>query len=122
MSKRAAYAALVARGCLCRTAQVVSCPVHPDPRDNRGLRAYFEAGQPGGFPMVASCAICGTEGLLYPNVELDDPARSGEFRPTLICPRHSVPSHERALRADADQFGYELNEQRVFAQIGREAA
>jgi hypothetical protein len=108
------FATLVQRGCLCGSKRPADCPLH-GPRDNRGLLAFFKAGQPGGFPMAARCALCGDDGLLYPNVEIDDPRRSGEFRPTLICPRCSRPSSEQALRTDAEAFGYLLNDRCVFS-------
>jgi hypothetical protein len=108
------YAELVERGCLCGSDRPADCTVH-GPRDLRGIAAFFKAGMPGGFPMEANCAICGAPGLLYPNIELDDPKRSGENRRTLVCPECSGPAAETALRADAQQFGYRLNERRVFA-------
>lgn len=113
------YAKLVERGCLCGSEDPAGCPLH-EPRDNRGLRAFYEAGMPLGFPMDAWCAICGSEGLMYPNINIDDPGRNADpqhdsFGPTLACPRCSVPAVERALVADASQFGYELNDKRVFA-------
>lgn len=113
MSNRAAkLEALRAKGCVCGLGD--RCPVHSEPSDNRGLRAWFEAGMPLGFPMEATCSVCGAAGLLYPNVEIDDPNRSGEYHPTLICPCCSKPPSERALREDAEQFGYELRPVSVF--------
>ena len=93
---------------------MADCPLHVESSDNRGIAAWFKAGMPSGFPVVARCLLCGTDGLLYPNVELDDPNGSGEFQPTLICPRCSAPAAERSLRAEAEAFGYELNDQSVF--------
>lgn len=62
-----------------------------------------------------TCSECGHNGcLLYPNIEIDDPKRSGEFRRTLICPRCSTPGAEAALVADALAFGHQLNDLRVF--------
>jgi hypothetical protein len=107
------YPELVARGCLCGTEQSAECPIH-GVGDNRGIAAWFKAGMPQGFPLAATCALCGASGLMYPNVELDDPARSGGYRPTLVCPRCSTPATERALVRDAESFGYELNPARVF--------
>lgn len=116
MTATEVYAKLVERGCLCGTDRVADCQIHVG-NDLRGIGAYFKAGQPNGFPMVARCSICRDEGLLYPNVEIDDPKRSGEFRPTLICPRCSRPSHEDELRADAERFGYLLNERSIFDRL-----
>lgn len=114
MSAIAAYARLVEDGCLCGTDQCADCPLH-DAHDLRGLAAFFKAGMPSAFPMPAYCAICRAPGLLYPNIELDDPKRSGEDRPTLVCPRCSKPAAESHLVADAQQFGHQLNDNRVFA-------
>jgi hypothetical protein len=112
----ATYAELVERGCLCGSDSPQDCSLH-GPRDNRGLAAYFKAGMPRGFPLVATCTLCGDEGLLYPSVELDcGDVPAGEAPgPTLICPRCSRPTLERALRAGAESFGYELNARTVFA-------
>jgi hypothetical protein len=109
-----AWQALIERGCLCSGDTPHACALH-GPRDNRGIAAWFKAGMPAGFPMKARCAICrNSDCLLYPNVELDDPQRSGQSRPTLVCPTCSVPVVERALVADAEQFGYALNSRRIF--------
>lgn len=55
------YAQLVAKGCTCGTHSD-KCPLHP-PRDNRGLKAWLEAGQPGGFPIESiNCAVCSLGG------------------------------------------------------------
>jgi hypothetical protein len=124
VSKRAAYDALVEQGCLCGTDEVARCPIHTEPRDYRGIRAFFAAGMPNGFPMQSTCSICRSEGLMYPSVELDRgevPAGRAPG-PTLICPNCSVPVLEERLVAQCEAAGYELNEQRVFVQIGREAA
>lgn len=122
MSRMDAYARLVERGCLCGTDAPADCTLH-GPGDNRGIAAYFAAGQPRGFPLVARCSVCGAGGLLYPNIDIDDPKRDGAFRPTLVCPGCSVPAGERALRADAENFGYVLNERLVFpAPLGEVAA
>jgi hypothetical protein len=109
------HAELLARGCTCGDENVVKCPLHAS-GDNRGIRAWFEAGMPLGFPSPCRCMVCGADGLLYPNVELDDPKRSGGYRPTVVCPRCSTPAVERWLRMDAEEFGYELNGSRVFGQ------
>lgn len=119
-----AYARLLERGCLCGGDDPASCPVHPEPGDNRGIAAYFKAGLPNGFPMVATCSICRAEGLMYPSVELDrGEVPAGEAPgPTLICPRCSRPAHETRLRADAEQFGYDLNGETVFGGAGTAVA
>lgn len=120
MSAIAKWEDLVARGCLCGTDdRAHECPLHTKPGDNRGIGAWFKAGMPLGFPMVdCTCSVCGTSGcLIYPNIEHDDPKRSGENRRTLICPSCSTPGAERALVADAEQFGYSLNPHRVFAAV-----
>jgi hypothetical protein len=113
------YEALVEKGCLCGTDRSWECKVHSKPTDNRGLRAFFEAGMPLGFPMVATCAICGDEGLMYPDIEAEDVTKEigpAESRPpTLVCPRCSQPVCERRLRTEAVDFGYTLNSQVVFA-------
>lgn len=115
-----AYALLVERGCLCGTDRIAGCSIHPDASDNRGIRAYFLAGQPNGFPMAATCSLCGDEGLLYPSVELDrGDVPAGEAPgPTLICPRHSRPSMEIALRDGCEIAGYVLNARVVFDAMG----
>ncbi|HLY83731.1 MAG TPA: hypothetical protein VKQ71_12130, partial [Acidimicrobiales bacterium] len=99
MSRVQAYADLVARGCTCGAEDYTPCPLHIGPSDNRGIRAFFEAGMPRGFPMKdCTCMVCKQGGcLIYPNIELDDPKRSGAYRPTLVCSRCSVPSVEAAL-------------------------
>lgn len=121
MSAVVAYEKLVVRGCLCGTDRVRDCPLHLA-GDNRGIAAWFKAGMPHGFPYAAHCVICGAEGLMYPNVELDDPNRSGEHRPTLACPGCSQPAAEAALVREALDFGYLLNDRRVFAAPLEEAA
>lgn len=110
------WAALVAQGCTCGDEPYTTCPLHKDPGDNRGIRAWSQAGMPGGFPMPdCTCSQCGQTGcLLYPNIEIDDPKRSGEFRRTLICPHCSTPGAEATLVADALAFGHRLNDLRVF--------
>jgi hypothetical protein len=111
------YDKLVEKGCLCGSERPQDCELH-GPGDNRGLRAFFEAGMPSSFPLVASCAICDAESLMFPDTELDDPTKevdpAVERPPTLICPRCSAPSQERSLRTDAEEFGYELNSRAVF--------
>lgn len=110
------YARLVERGCTCGTDRSAECRLHP-PGDNRGLAAWFRAGMPHGFPLTATCAVCGSGGLLYPDVDRDDP-ESGvdgfEHRPTLVCPACSAPAVERGLVTEAERFGYVLNTARVF--------
>lgn len=117
--KTTQYDKLVEKGCLCGTEQVAKCPVHPEPTDNRGLRAFYQAGMPKGFPSAATCTICGSDGLMYPDIELDDPKRGDDgppkHRPTLVCPQCSGPGGERRLRSEAEDFGYVLNERAVFA-------
>lgn len=113
MSAAKTWADLASRGCLCGSDRPADCALH-EPRDNRGLRAFFQAGQPLGFPAPATCTLCGTDGLLYPNIEIDDPKRSGEYRPTLVCPRCSCPAAEATLVADTCDFGFELNPRRIF--------
>lgn len=52
-----AWEQLVARGCLCGTEDP-ACPIHKA-GDNRGLRAWFEADLPYGFPMErVNCGVC----------------------------------------------------------------
>lgn len=122
LTKRtAAYQKLVAKGCLCGTDRPADCPLH-EPGDNRGIAAFYKAGLPLAFPLVARCHDCHTEGLMYPNIDLDDPKRDVDPttspKPTLICPRCSRRGGvglERALVDDAESFGYELNDRRVFA-------
>jgi hypothetical protein len=114
-----AFDRLVQRGCLCGSERPADCPLH-GPGDNRGIAAFFKAGMPNAFPMVAHCALCGTEGLMYPDVELDDPTINAgappRHRPTLICPRCSTPAAERALRAEVERSGRDqLNDRQVFA-------
>lgn len=117
MSAVEKYASLVARGCLCGTDRVADCPIHKQ-GDLRGIGAYFKAGMPGGFPMEANCMTCGAAGLMYPNVEIDDPNGSGEYRPTLVCPRCSHPANEAALIREAEASGlYQLNGKRVFGAM-----
>lgn len=99
------------RGCTCGLDDP-RCPIH-EAGDNRGLRAWFEAGLPLGFPMQdCTCMVCGTGGsMIYPDVKLD----KGEgHAPTLICPRCSVPASEARLRREAVEFGYELKAVSVF--------
>ena len=118
------YSRLLARGCLCGTDRPADCRLHPE-GDNRGIAAWFKAGMPNGFPLAATCAVCDTGGLLYPNVALDDPdsgVDGHEHRPTLICPKCSSPAAERRLVDDAEQFGYSLNPRRVFALARRGGA
>lgn len=111
------YARLVERGCLCGTERPQDCKVHGY-GDNRGIAAFFKAGMPGGFPMVANCATCRSEGLMYPNVHLDNSKGSAEHRPTLVCPRCSTPTQERALRQEVEASGlHRLNERSVFATL-----
>jgi hypothetical protein len=116
----AKWAALEAKGCKCGTDEPGSCPIHVDLSDNRGLRAWFQAGMPNGFPVEGCrCGICGTGGcLLYPNVELDDPESDAGFRPTLVCPSCSTPAAERALRAEVEATGnYKLKPVTVFGGL-----
>lgn len=110
------YVDLVERGCLCGTNRIAACPLHVGPGDNRGLRAFYQAGMPLAFPMVATCAICGTEGLMYPDVELEESSQApARHRPTLICPRCSRPSLERALVVEVLVTArHRLNDRRVF--------
>jgi hypothetical protein len=116
------FADLAAQGCLCGTESPAGCPVHKA-GDNRGLRAFFEAGMPKAFPTACRCALCGAEGLLYPNVGLDSPPREAigdatvsGYKPTVICPRCSAPVLERALVAEVEASGlHDLNDSRVFA-------
>jgi hypothetical protein len=118
MSRMDAYLKLVERGCLCGTDRIADCPVHAKPGDNRGLRAFFQAGMPGAFPSAATCSICGADGLMYPDVELDDPKGApgpAKHRPTLICPSCSSPAAERALVREVEASGrHQLNGARVF--------
>jgi hypothetical protein len=118
------FAQLVERGCLCGSDRVADCPLHRGPGDLRGIAAYFKAGMPKGFPMVAHCAICKTEGLMYPNIELDDAKREAigdakrGYKPTLICPCCSTPAAERALRIEVEGVGYyDLNQRSVFGLV-----
>ena len=116
------YAQLVEQGCLCGGESPAQCPTHKA-GDNRGLRAFFEAGMPEAFPTACRCALCGAEGLLYPNVGLDSPPREAigdaarlGHRPTVICPRCSSTGAERALVAEVEASGlHNLNDTRVFA-------
>lgn len=108
-----AYTDLVARGCLCGTDRPQDCPIH-EAGDNRGIAAFFKAGMPAAFPLEATCSACKSDGLLYPNVDIDDPDRSGGFKPTLVCPQCTSPAMERVLRADAVTFGHTLNDRMVF--------
>lgn len=120
---------LRAKGCTCGLDDdhghpVGRCPLHVEPSDNRGLRAWFEAGMPRGFPQPMTCGVCGSEGLSYPNVNQMMPDREFGYRPTLICPKCSTPYLEARLRAEleANGFGYMLvNDRRVFG-IGTVAA
>jgi hypothetical protein len=115
MNRMDAYLKLVERGCLCGTARIADCPVHTKPGDNRGIAAFFRAGMPGGFPMAATCAICGADGLMYPNVGIDDPNGDGQYKPTLVCPSCSQPAAERALVREVEASGrHQLNDARVF--------
>jgi hypothetical protein len=120
---RESYASLVSRGCLCGTDRPAECPLHVGPSDLRGVAAYLKAGSPRGFPMTANCAVCGAASLMYPSVPLD----RGEIPagqappPTLVCPRCSRPAGEQALRAEAENFGYELNDRRVFGAVANVA-
>ena len=111
MSATDRYRELLVRGCLCGRAG--ACPIHK-PGDNRGLAAYFRAGMPEAFPTPATCATCGANGLLYPNVsESQSPPR---HHPTLICPHCSTPETEALMLATIHQDGYhQLNSARVFA-------
>lgn len=115
---RSTYAELEARGCLCGTAdRAAECPIH-GPNDLRGLRAYYEAGMPLAFPATATCARCGAEGLMYPDVALDDPSTPGPpaSRPTLVCPTCSTPQAEHVLILEVLASGlHKLNGRRVFA-------
>lgn len=110
------WTALVARGCVCGGADFTPCPIHSEPSDNRGLRAWFEAGMPQGFPMPATCGVCGSDGLMYPDVDLENPEKPFEHTPTLICPSCSTPYVEARLRARCEANGYagRLNSKRVF--------
>jgi hypothetical protein len=117
MSAVAEYEQLVGRGCLCGTDRAAACPIH-GPSDNRGLRAFFRAGMPLGFPYDAICTICRSDGLMYPDVRLD----SGEsdeppaHRPTLVCPTCSSAAGEHALVTEVLASGlHQLNARRVFA-------
>lgn len=111
------YAELVAKGCTCGN-DPVTCPVHPEPSDARGLAAFYKAGMPLAFPLEGCvCSICSTAGcVMYPDVELDDPGGKGiRHRPTLICPHCSSPAAERRLRAEVEETGrYVLNAASVF--------
>jgi len=51
---------------------------------------------------------------MYPNVEIDDPKGSGEYKPTLVCPNCSKAPSEARLVAEAEGFGFQLNTHRVF--------
>lgn len=115
MSNTTAFAQLVERGCLCGTDRIAECALH-GPGDNRGIAAHFKAGMPNGFPLVATCTLCRAEGLLYPSVPLDKgEVPAGEApSPTLICPCCSCPALEDSLRREAEDFGYQLNDRRVF--------
>lgn len=113
MSAMSAYAKLVERGCLCGTDRPADCSLH-GPGDNRGIAAFYKAGMPNGFPMPANCALCGADGLMYPNIEIDDPEGSGRYKPTLVCPCCSQPISESRLVAEAQEFGFALNDRRVF--------
>lgn len=111
-----AYTDLVARGCLCGTDRTADCPLH-GAGDNRGIAAFFRAGMPKAFPFDATCTVCGTPGLMYPDVVLDDP-NSGfpQHRPTLVCPHCSQPAAEHALVSEVLTAGlHQLNDRRVFA-------
>lgn len=112
-----AYTDLLAKGCLCGTDDVAKCPLH-GPGDNRGIAAWFKAGMPSGFPMAATCSLCGSDSLMYPSVELDrGEVPAGECPgPTLVCPSCSRPANEARLVADAEAAGYVLNAKRVFAR------
>lgn len=113
MNAASTFEALVARGCLCGTDRVADCPLHTG-GDNRGIGAFFKAGMPRAFPTAASCWICGAEGLLYPNVQIDD--GTDGFKPTLVCPQCSTASCERALVAEVEAAGrHRLNPCRVFS-------
>lgn len=113
MSKSSTYEALVARGCLCGTERPQDCTLH-GVGDNRGLAAYFKAGMPNAFPCVATCSLCRSDGLLYPNVGLD--TGTGGYKPTVVCPRCSAPVCERALVAEVEASGlHKLNTRRVFS-------
>lgn len=116
----ATYDRLVARGCLCGSEHPADCTIH-GPGDNRGLAAFYRAGMSKAFPCAAACAICGHDGLMYPDVELDrvEIDREGDghrHRPTLICPSCSSATAERSLVAEVVGSGlHPLNERRVFA-------
>lgn len=109
------YAQLVERGCTCGT-KARDCPLHPA-GDNRGLRAWLEAGMPNGFPMTATCAVCFSDALLYSNVDQADHDKPFEFAPTLVCPSCSSPASERRLADAAVAAGHQLNDRRVFGAV-----
>lgn len=100
----APYARLVERGCLCGTDRPQDCTLH-GPGDNRGLRAFFQAGMPLAFPSRMTCGKCGAEGLGYPELEADPPGQ-----PTMICPNCSTRAAESLLRFRIDREGlHKLN-------------
>jgi hypothetical protein len=119
----AAWEALVAKGCTCGDEPYTPCPIHTEPGDNRGIRAWFLAGLPGGFPMVnVTCAVCGcADCLMYPSPEQDEWADEHDGEPTkhfpsTVCPRCSTPGVERRLVAAVERQGlHKLNPTRVFA-------
>lgn len=111
----ASYDTLVAKGCICGSERPGPCPLHSAPNDNRGIAAFLRAGMPLAFPMPATCARCGAEGLLYPNVDPTAPRAAADYRPTLVCPRCSRPADEGALIAGVVTSGmHRLNTRRVF--------
>lgn len=116
MSAAEKWAQLVARGCKCGGIDnPADCALHHG-SDMRGIAAYFAAGMPLGFPLLANCAICSADSLMYPSIPLDaGHLLAGEAPPpTLVCPRCSAPAAERALREEAEAFGYVLNDRVVF--------
>lgn len=126
MATATTYEQLVERGCLCGTDRAQDCELH-GPGDNRGIAAFYRAGMPLAFPSYANCMLCGAAGLMYPDVELDDPNHEPDgptkHRPTLICPRCSTPRAEQALRSEVEVSGlHKLNGRSVFGGVAEVAA
>lgn len=120
---RATYAELVGQGCLCGSEIPHDrCPIHTGQSDNRGIRAFFEAGMPQAFPSSCTCAVCGADSLMYPSVDLENGdvdvnAPGYSYERTVICPNCSTPYLEARLRAKCEANGYghgRLNSKRVF--------